>query len=82
MEKKVLKPRGKVALLFFACKLSVILGLFALPFGVIGRLWSVIVSVPGHPILLVSSCKLFPCQILFSKKKKRKKKCFNIYFIC
>ena len=29
--------------------LSVILGLFALPFGVVGRLWSVIVSVPGHP---------------------------------
>ena len=54
--------------------LSVILGLFALPFGVIGRLWSVIVSVPGHPLLLDSSCKLFPCQILFSKKNKKKKK--------
>ena len=73
---------SKVALLFFACVLSVILGLFALPFGVIGRLWSVIVSVPGHPLLLDSSCKLFPCQILFSKKNKKEKKCFNIYFIC
>ena len=61
--------------------LSVILGLFALPFGVIGRLWSVIVSVPGHPLLLDSSCKLFPCQILFSKKNKKEKKNVSIFHL-
>ena len=66
-----------------ACVLSVILGLFALPFGVISKLWSVIVSVPGHPYYyLTFHANCFHVKSCFLRKIKKKQKCFNIYFVC
>ena len=64
-----------------ACVMSVILGLFALPFGVISRLWSVIVSVPGHPYYyLTFHANCFHVKSCFLRKMKKKKKVFQYLF--
>ena len=64
-----------------ACVLSVILGLFALPFGIISRLWSVIVSVPEHPYYyLTFHANCFHVKSCFLRKIKKKKKMFQYLF--
>ena len=63
-----------------ACVLSVILGLFALPFGIISRLWSVIVSVPEHPYYyLIFHANCFHVKSCFLRKRKKKKKNVSIF---
>ena len=50
-------------------------------FGVVGRLWSVIVSVPGHPYYyLTFHANRFHVKSCFLRKIKKKKKMFQYLF--
>ena len=60
----LLGKSGLVALDFFGRLFIVCLALFALPLGVIGRLYSVIVVLPGHLLCYLYTSHLYPLHPL------------------